>query len=51
MEKSVDIARFLWEKSQNLWNNRPISKDFSGKKSNFEGFSEANLQGNQPISR
>ena len=31
-----------WEKSQNLRKNRLISQDFSEKKSNFEGFSEAN---------
>ena len=31
-----------WEKSQNSQKNRPISRDFSGKKSNFEGFSGAN---------
>ena len=30
------------EKSQNSQKNRPISREFSGKKSNFEGFSGAN---------
>ena len=29
-------------KSQNSWKNRPISRHFNGKKSNFEGFSGAN---------
>ena len=42
MEKLADFAGFLWEKSQNSWKNRPILRDFSGKSSNFEGFSEAN---------
>ena len=32
----------LQEKSQNSEKKRPISQDFSGKKSNFEGFSGAN---------
>ena len=41
-EKSADFAGFLREKSQNLWKNQPISWDFSGKNSNFEGFSGAN---------
>ena len=39
------------EKSQNSPENRSISRDFSGKKSNFEGFSGANSQKNRPISR
>ena len=39
MEKSADFARFLREKSQNLQKNGPILRDFSGKKSNFEGLS------------
>ena len=41
-EKSADFAGFSREKSQNSRKNRPISRDFSGKKSNFEGFSGAN---------
>ena len=41
-EKSADFEGFSWEKSQNLQKNRPISRDFSGKKSNLEGFSGAN---------
>ena len=55
-EKSADFAGFSrekvkirgkiwpisWEKSQNSQKNRPISRHFSGKKSNFEGFSGAN---------
>ena len=38
-EKSADFAGFSRKKSQNSQKNRPISRDFSGKKSNFEGFS------------
>ena len=38
-EQSADFAGFSREKSQNSQKNRPISRDFSGKKSNFEGFS------------
>ena len=38
-QKSADFAGFSREKSQNSQKNRPISRDFSGKKSNFEGFS------------
>ena len=38
-EKSADFAGFSREKSQN---SHEISRDFSGKKSNFEGFSGAN---------
>ena len=41
-EKSADFVGFLWGKSQNSRNNRPISRDFSAKKSIFEGFSGAN---------
>ena len=55
-EKSADFAGFSREKSQNSRHNRPIfegekskfeknwpiSRDFSGKKSIFEGFSGAN---------
>ena len=41
-EKSADFTGFSWEKSQISQKNRPISRDFSGKKSNFEGFSGAN---------
>ena len=37
-EKSADFAGFSLEKSQNSPENRSISRDFSGKKSNFEGF-------------
>ena len=40
-EKSADFARYFSGESQNLQKNRPISRDFSGKKSNFEGFSRA----------
>ena len=64
-EKSANFAGFLREKSQNSWNNRPISReksqnlqknrpisrDFSGTKSIFEGFSGANSWKNRPISR
>ena len=42
MKQSANFGRFLWEKSQNLQKNRPISRDFSRKKSMFEGFSGAN---------
>ena len=38
-QKSADFAGFSREKSQNSQKNRPTSRDFSGKKSNFEGFS------------
>ena len=41
VEKSADFVRFSLEKSQNLQKNRPIPREFSGKKSNFEGFSGA----------
>ena len=41
-EKSADFAGFLWEESQNSQKTWPISTDFSGKKSNFEGFSGPN---------
>ena len=41
-EKLADFVEFSWEKSQNSQENRPISRHFSGKKSNFEGFSGAN---------
>ena len=51
VEKSADFAGFSWEKSQNSQKNRPISRDFSGTKSNYEGFSEANSKKNRPISR
>ena len=40
-EKSADFAGFSLEKSQNSPENRLISRDFSGKNSNFEGFSGA----------
>ena len=38
-QKSADFAGFSREKSQNSLKNRPILRDFSGKKSNFERFS------------
>ena len=41
-EQSADLGRFSQEKSQNSQKNWPISRDFSGKKSIFEGFSGAN---------
>ena len=41
-EKLADFTGFSWEKSQNSQKNRLILRDFSGKKSNFEGFSGAN---------
>ena len=41
-EKSADFTGFSREKSQNSQKNRPISQDFSGQKSNFEGLSGAN---------
>ena len=44
------IANFAEEKSK-FADNRPISRHFSGKKSNFEGFSGANSNKNRPISR
>ena len=55
-EQSADFRRFSREKSQNSQENRPISRDFSGKESIFEGFSGANnflriSQENRPISR
>ena len=50
-EKSADFAGFSREKSQNSQKNRPISRDFSGKKSNYEGFSVGNSKKNRPISR
>ena len=50
-EKSADFAGFSQEKSQNLRNNRPISRDFGGKKSIFEAFPGANSYENRPISR
>ena len=42
VERSADFRRFSREKSQNSQKNRPISRDFSGKESIFEGFSGAN---------
>ena len=50
-KKSADFVGLSQEKSQNSQKNRPISRDFSGKKSNFEGFSGENSQKNRPISR
>ena len=41
-EKAADFTGFSREKSQNSPENRLISRDFSGTKSNFEGFSGAN---------
>ena len=41
-EQPADFAGFWREKRQNSQENRPISQDFSGKKSIFEGFSGAN---------
>ena len=43
-KKKQNFAGFSGANSQK---NRPISRDFSGKKSNYEGFSEKN----RPISR
>ena len=37
--RASDISQ---KKSQNSQKNRPTSRDFNGKKSNFEGFSGAN---------
>ena len=42
VEKSADFVGFSLEKSQNLQKNQPTSREFSRKKSNFEGFSGAN---------
>ena len=42
VEKSADFVGFSLEKSQNSQKNRPTSREFSRKKSNFEGFSGAN---------
>ena len=42
VEKSADLVGFAREKSQNLRKNRLILRDFSGKNSDFEGFSGAN---------
>ena len=55
-EQSADFRRFSREKSKNSQKNRPISRDFSGKESIFEGFSGANnfrriSWENRPISR
>ena len=44
-EQSADFKRFSREKSQNSQKNRPISRDFSGKKSIFEGFSMGKFLG------
>ena len=41
-EKSANFAGFSLEESQNSPENHSISQDFSGKNSNFEGFSGAN---------
>ena len=40
---------FVGKKSDSQ-KNRPISRDFSGKKSNYKGFSGANSKKNRPIS-
>ena len=50
--RASDISRKKKQKlagfsGANSRKNRPISRDFSGKKSNYEGFSEKN----RPISR
>ena len=50
-EKSADFTGFWRKKRQNSQKNGSISRDFSGKKSNFEGFSRGNSQKNRPISR
>ena len=42
VEKSADFAGFFAGKSQNSQKNWSISRNFSGKKSIFEGFSGAN---------
>ena len=42
VEKSADFVGFSLEKSHNSQKNWPIPREFSGKKSNFEGFSVAN---------
>ena len=42
VEKSADFVGFSPEKNQNSRKNWPISRDFSGKNSNFKGFSGAN---------
>ena len=42
VEKSANFVGFSRKKSQISQKNRPILRDFSGKKSNFEGFSGAN---------
>ena len=42
VEKLADFAGFAQEKRQNSRKNQLISQDFSGKNSNFEGFSGAN---------
>ena len=47
----ADFAGFSREKSKNSQKNRPILRDFSRKKSNYEGFSTANSKKNRPISR
>ena len=41
-EKLADFAGFYREESQNSQKNRVISRDFSGKKSHFEGLSGEN---------
>ena len=50
-KKKADFMGFSREKNQNSQKNRPILREFSGKKSNFEGFSGANSRKNQLISR
>ena len=47
MDEIIRASDILWEKNLNFvgfsgansWKNQPMSRDFSGKKSNFEGFS------------
>ena len=47
-EQSANFGRFSREKSQNSQKNQPISRDFSGIKSIFEGFlgKSADFRGN-----
>ena len=47
-EQSADFGRFSRENSQNSQKNQPISRDFSGIKSIFEGFlgKSADFRGN-----
>ena len=49
--KIGQFHRIFTGESQNSLKNRPISRDFSGKKSNYDGFSVANSKKNRPISQ